>query len=191
MKLSAVKMCWRRLSESTASEIAEAALILPLLFMLLLSIYWFGRAFSIYSTINHAARQAVLTAAAPQCANCAGKTWQTSGFPPDPTVTDVVTDALLAANLDPSQMKASMPASAQSCPNVDPPGVCSNASATKSGGEVTICRNVVLNPNSPPERQACGMIVSFQYPYQFMLPFTSLNKQTIHLQAYADVGGEN
>jgi hypothetical protein len=31
----------------------------------------------------------------------------------------------------------------------------------------------------------CGVSVSFQYPYQFWLPFTSLNNQRIQLQAVA------
>lgn len=52
-----------------------------------------------------------------------------------------------------------------------------------------ICRNVVLDQNST--SQACGMIVSFQYPYQFTLPFTSLNNQQILLRAQAETGGEN
>ena len=44
-------------SGSTGSEIAEAALVLPIFFMLMLGIYWFGRAFNVYATINHAARE--------------------------------------------------------------------------------------------------------------------------------------
>ena len=39
------------------AEIAEAAVVLPLLFMMLFGIYWFGRAYNIYATINHAARE--------------------------------------------------------------------------------------------------------------------------------------
>ena len=47
------------------SEIAEAALVLPIFFMLMIGIYWFGRAFNIYSTINHAAREGARAATAP------------------------------------------------------------------------------------------------------------------------------
>lgn len=177
---------WRRLRETAGSEIAEAALILPLLFMLLFSIYWFGRAYSIYSTINHAARMAALTAAAPACANCGGGGWNGTGFPDDPPVNSVVTQALTAANLDPTQIKAVMPNPAPvACPNVQPEGVCNNPPT----GNPMICRNVVLDPNST--TQACGMIISFQYPYKFPLPFTSLNNQTILLKAQAETGGEN
>lgn len=175
-----------RLWGAAGSEIAEAALILPLLFTLLLAIYWFGRAFSIYSTINHAARQAVLTAASSSCANCGAGGWAGTGFPDDPTVTGVVNQALIAANLDPSKVQAP-PLSFAPCQNVQPQGECT-ASGT---GKIKICRNVVLNQNSSQEQQVCGMVVSFQYPYQFVLPFTSLNKQLVLLKAYAETGGEN
>lgn len=184
-----MKLCgyWRRLRSSAGSEIAEAAVILPLLFTLLLGIYWFGRAFSIYGTINHAARMAVLTAAAPSCANCGGGS--SGGFPADDVVAGVISQALTAANLDPTQTKPSMPNPLpQPCPD---PNVASQLCTTASTGNFTICRNVVLNQNSSPAQQSCGMIVSFQYPYQFVLPFTSLNKQLVLLKAYAATGGEN
>ena len=42
--------------DSCGTEIAETAVVLPLVFMLLLGIMWFGRAFNIYSTLNRAAR---------------------------------------------------------------------------------------------------------------------------------------
>ena len=189
-----MKLCGhlRRLRGASGSEIAEAALILPLLFTLLLAIYWFGRAFSIYSTINHAARQAVLTAASSACATCGTGGWSGSGLADDRSVAAVVDQALTAANLDPTQVQASMPnPQPTACLNVQPEGMCTTAAASKSGGEMTICRNVVLDSNSPQSQQACGMIVSFQYPYQFVLPFTSLNKQLVNLQAHAELGGEN
>ena len=36
----------------------------------------------------------------------------------------------------------------------------------------------------------CGVSVSFQYPYKFWLPFTSLNNQTINLRAQAQMRAE-
>ena len=173
---------WRRLRDAAGSEIAEAALILPLLFTLLLGIYWFGRAFSIYGTINHAARMAALTAAAPACANCG------SAFPADDVVADVISNALTAANLDPNQVQPLTPNPMPlQCPDAK---VFFQPCRTASTGNFTICQNVLLNQDNLPT-QACGMIVSFQYPYQFVLPFTSLNKQLVLLKAYAATGGEN
>ena|SRR5579863_3038400 len=170
------------------SEIAEAAVVLPVLFLLLFSIYWFGRAFSIYGTINHAAREGARTAAVPGCANCDSScTWQTSNLPCDSQVSNAVDNALVAAHLDPTQMQPFVPNPAPSpCPGVVPAGVCT----TVAGGGFTICRNVALDQNStaPP---VCGVIVSFKYPYQLALPFSSLNNQQILLKAEVEMQGEN
>lgn len=177
-----------RLRDSLGSEIAEAAVILPLLFMFLLSIFWFGRAFSIYGTINHAAREGARTAAVEACANCsAGSTWRGSTLPGDSTVASAVDNVLVAAHLDPNQTQPYMPNPIPpACPGAVPSGVC----ATASGGGFTICRNVQLNAGSaaPP---ICGVIVSFRYPYQFVLPFTSLSKQRIFLRAEGQLREED
>jgi hypothetical protein len=55
---------------TTGSEIAEAALVLPIFFLIMLGIYWFGRAFNTYATINHAAREGARAAVAQTCATC-------------------------------------------------------------------------------------------------------------------------
>ena len=187
LQLQRRRRLWDGLRQTHGAEIAEAALILPILFMLLLSIYWFGRAYSIYGAINHAAREGARTASVPECANCTStKTWQSSGLPDDAAVVGAVNGALVAANLDPTQATPFPPASAQACPGANPPGICAQA----SGGGFTICRNVQLNQGatSPP---ICGVIVSFQYPYQFVLPFTSLSNQKILLKAQVEMRGED
>ena len=61
-----------RLRSADGAEIAEAAMVLPLVFMLLLGIVWFGRAFNIYSTIQQAAQQGAITAARERRAPHAG-----------------------------------------------------------------------------------------------------------------------
>src|SRR5579862_616194 len=94
----------RRLSgltrETAGAEIAEAAVILPLLFMLLFGIMWFARAFNIYTTINRAARQGALVAATSNCATC-GNAPATIGY----IQTNVVNPILTAAHLDPAQVQ--------------------------------------------------------------------------------------
>jgi hypothetical protein len=188
MKFLGREIRLERLCETLGSEIAEAAVILPMLFMVLLSIYWFGHAFSIHSTINHAAREASRVAAAPACANCvAACSWPGSSLPCDNQVTDIVNQTLTAAHLDIRQAQPfTLSPIPPPCPGVAPEGLC----ATASGGNITICRNVVLDQASA-SPQACGVIVSFQYPYQFALPFTSLNNQKILLKAQAESGSEN
>ena len=57
---------FRRLAvETRATEIAEAAAVLPLMFMILLGIFWFGQAFSIYGAITRAAQEGARAGAAP------------------------------------------------------------------------------------------------------------------------------
>jgi hypothetical protein len=174
----------RNLGRTEGAEIAEAALVLPLVFMFLLGIVWFGRAFSIYATITQAAEQAATLAARPTCATCG------SVYPANfPSFTDVETAVYAvtdAANLDRNQISANPPATAPvDCPSPPaPPSSCS-ASASK----VWVCRSVVLNDaGSAPQ---CGVAVSFKYPFQFFLPFTSLNLQQITLTASAQSRMEN
>jgi hypothetical protein len=92
---------WKRLSHDTAgAEIAEAAVVLPLLFMLLFGIMWFARAFNIYATVNRAARQGALAAAANNCATC-GNVRQTQAN----IQSNVVNPILVASHLDPGQVQ--------------------------------------------------------------------------------------
>jgi TadE-like protein len=86
--------------ETAGAEIAEAAVVLPLLFMLLFGIMWFARAFNIYTTINRAARQGALAAAANNCATC-GNIAPTQAY----IQTNVVNPILTAAHLDPGQVQ--------------------------------------------------------------------------------------
>ena len=170
-----------------AAEIAEAAVILPALFMLLFAIYWFGRAYMIYGAINHAARQGVQTASVPiGCASCGlTGTWGSTALPDDDDIVQAVNKSLLGANLDPNQAIPFPPSPVpKPCPVQE--GICQTA----KGGNFTICRNMQLNQGvtSPP---VCGEIISFQYPYQLVLPFSSLSKQTILLKAQVEMRSED
>ena len=56
--------------------------------------------------------------------------------------------------------------------------------------KITICRNVQLNPSGTGPQQ-CGSLVSFQYPYQFSIPFVTINMQSIQFTAVAERQMEN
>src|SRR4029077_20118251 len=90
----------RKLESTDGAEIAEAALVLPLVFMLLLGIVWFGRAFNIYSTITQAAQQGAITAARASCATC-GNTPSS-----DAAVDNAIYAVMQASSLDPAQIPA-------------------------------------------------------------------------------------
>jgi Flp pilus assembly protein TadG len=176
----------RQLGRTNGTEIVEAAVVLPLLFMFLLGIVWFGRAFNIYSTITQAAEQGAATAARPACATCGDPTdqWNTTSFPGNMTVENSVFSVMKASSLDPAQVVVYFPAPTFCTLPPAPPGDCST-----TPNNVTICRSVVLNPGGAVPQ--CGTIVSFQYPFKMNLPFTSLNMQAINLKAQAQSRMEN
>jgi Flp pilus assembly protein TadG len=179
----------RKLGRADGAEIAEAALVLPLVFMFLLGIVWFGRAFNIYSTITQAAQRGAVIAARPTCATCAspGDNWSGTNFPGNSTVENAVYSVTDASNLNRNLITANPLSPAPSfcvLPPPAPPGGCSSIITP-----ITICRAVFLNSPSTPAQ--CGVIVSFQYPFQFYLPFTSLNLQQITLTAQAQSRMEN
>jgi len=170
----------RKLSrESSGAEIAEAAAVLPLMFLFLLGIFWFGQAFSIYGAITRAAQDGARAAAAPYCATCS------SANTPATNAVNAVNTSLRASKLDPARIQT--PTSPQTFT------ACSGAStgcATVSGSNVCVQGPVQVS-NTSGGSTVCGVSVSFQYPFQFWLPFTSLNKQRILLNASARVRMEN
>jgi len=176
MKIQAIA---RRFASAEAAEIAEAALVLPLVFMLLMGIIWFGRAFNIYSTIQQAAQQGAIKAARATCVTCTPG----NDFPSPGEVQTAVAAVLQSSNLSSSQIKASSSPVLTPCPPPAPSGGC-----TKTTDNIWVCRTVQLNTTPPIQ---CGSVVSFQYPFQFYLPFTSLNLQQIVLSAQAQSRMEN
>jgi hypothetical protein len=169
------------LSSSAASQIAEAALVLPLAFMMLLAIYWFGRAFNIYATINHAAQQGVRAGVAQTCATCNNQHLSAAA------AAAIITQTMQVSSVDPSQIQTWPATTPTFCPSVGTlVGAC-----TVDASKITLCNNVQLSPAvTAGGPLACGVTASFQYPYQFWLPFTSLNNQRIMLTVDVQMKGE-
>jgi hypothetical protein len=166
---------FRRLAvETRATEIAEAAAVLPLMFMMLLGIFWFGQAFSIYGAITRAAQEGARAGAAPYCTTCSGSN------PPTTNVTNAVNNVLNAAKLDPSLIRSSAP-TLSACPST-----ATIAGACPANG-VCVRYPIQLSNTALGTSPVCGILVSLQYPFRFWLPFTSLNKQLIYLTATARV----
>jgi len=94
-----VKRILSWLCQERGAQIAEFAAVVPMLVMMIFGILWFGRALSIYTTVNHAARAAAEAAALPNCATCTNP----NTFPSQSTIKSSVVDPIfLAAHLDPS-----------------------------------------------------------------------------------------
>jgi Flp pilus assembly protein TadG len=168
----------RLVHETDGAELAEAAAVLPLMFTIILGIFWFGQAFQIYGTITRAAQDGARAAAAPYCSTCT---------PTNPAATNAfnaVQAAMQAAHLDPA--KIALPKNPPTLTN------CVTQSAVNCTNKNGVCvqTNVWLSDpasNTP----VCGVSISFQYPFQSVLPFTSLNRKTLQLQAVGQVRLEN
>jgi len=181
----------RQLRSTAGAEIAEAALVLPLVFTLLFGIIWFGRAFNIYSTIQQAAQQGAITAARATCATCV----TSNTFPSSTTVDDAVYAVMNASHLDITKIK--LPTSPPNCAPGQPCSACPSppfpppaaSACSSSTANIYVCQNVQLNPAATPVQ--CGTVVSFQYPFQFNLPGTSLDMRQIILSAQAQSRMEN
>lgn len=172
--------------DTRGTEIAESAVILPLLFMVLMAIFWFGQAFRIYGTITHAAREGARAAVAPTCATCAATT-------PAQNAVNAVNNALIAAKLDPNQVqKPATPPVLYLCGSQGNPS-CGSAVSCNYVGISNICvqTNVQLSSCSvtPAGEASCGTSVSFgyKYPYHFSIPNTALDLGNITLRAQAQM----
>jgi Flp pilus assembly protein TadG len=114
--------------QEEGQEIAEAAVVMPILCLVLLAIFWFGRAFNIASTIERAAKHGV-QATDQTCASCGNTA---------PTDAQIVTDVNAALQNDHLNVA--------NVTSYSPPFACQATPApncTTSQG-VEICRNVPL-----------------------------------------------
>jgi hypothetical protein len=178
------KIISRLAAETTGAEIAEAAAVLPLMFMILLGIFWFGQAFSIYGAINRAAQEGARAGSIAYCVTCTGSNTLTQY---GTNAVAAVNNALTQSQLDPTQAQyPTPPLTFLACPGI--------SSSTNCGGvspKVCVQMPVQISNPSTGATGACGISVSFQYPYQFWLPFSSLSNQKIYLNASAQVRMEN
>ena len=185
--MTRLKTLVHKLGRTDGTEIAEAAVVFPLLFMFLLGIIWFGRAFNIYSTIQQAAQQGARAAARPTCAVAPC----TNSFGGGAAVDTAVAAVMQASSIQPAQIIS---------------GTASGPCTLSPTYKITVCQQVELNsypvaspptacsaltPPTPTPSQICGTVITFQYPYQFYFPFTSLNMSTITLTAKAQTRTEN
>src|SRR5208282_1208869 len=146
-----IKLIASRLGRTDGAEILEAALVLPLVFMLLLGAISFGRAFNIYGTIQQAAAQGALTQARYSCGTC-GDARATHTM-----VDNAIIAVMQAASLDPSQIQLPAKPTLHACPAPWPSG----GGCAKTANNVYVCRNVELAGGTQPLQ--CGTVVTFQY----------------------------
>jgi hypothetical protein len=176
---------WRRLRFDTGgTEIAESAVILPLLFMVLLGIFWFGQAYRIYGTLTHGTRAGARAAVAPVCTTC------NPGATPATNAQTALYNALQAANLDKNQLVTTTswtPPPLCACGSIT--SVCTPIACDGSVSDVCVQVNVQLSFPSQGGMGTCGKSVSarYQYPYHFHIPLTGLDLGNMKLPGQAEM----
>ncbi len=164
---TASRRAWK---DTRGAEILEMAFVLPILMMLLMGIFWMGRAYNVYESITRAAREGARYAVLPSCATCGNAITDTYSSTnsclsnPTPVFTNHVLPALQASSL------------------VDPTSLAGGSYCEEA---------VVLDPNADPSVQQCGVSVNITYPVQMAIPFTSLNATTINISTQVRMRFEN
>ena len=171
----------RRIAEDTrGTEIVESAFVLPLVFMFVIGIIWFGLVFLIYGTLTQGTRAGAEAAVAPVCTTFSAGTATVAT-----NAQNAVYNALAAAHLN----KNNLVAWGGATPKWTPPTVCTCGSATSSSActtaascdasvtDVCVQENVQLSYPSQGGAGTCGVSVSarYQYPYHFSIPLTTLD----------------
>ena len=170
--------------DDAGQELVEAAIVLPILFLILLAIFWFGRAFNISSTLDRAASEGVKTANRRSCATC-GNAFQT-----DSQVVAQITAVLNADHLQIGSAQSYTPAFACSA---TPAPSCTTLQ------NVQICRGVPLTCGSAacqtPTPVACGtnpeLGVRVSFAYQTSSPLSIANLPPIVIHASVQSEAEN
>jgi hypothetical protein len=140
-------------NESTGQEIAEAALILPLFFLILAAIFQFGMVLNAKATLDYAANQGAILASEPSCATCACPNCSSTGT----QVATKVLSIMAAASLHSIDLVAYTPPGLVACPG--------QAVACSSDQSITLCNGVELETTLASGAPACGSVVSFRYSY--------------------------
>ncbi len=178
------------------AEIAETAMIMPLLFMMVMAIFWMGQAFRIYGTLGHAAR------ARGSRGGCASLHHVRSGrHRPGPDCPDRSPECAHSGELKRSTTCSQHAMDASH--TLPMPhrrrhlyGRSLGSRAMVSVSNMCVQENVQLSnpsdPNSGGGMGTCGISVSmrYQYPYSFKIPFTAIDLGNIKLPGQAQMRAE-
>jgi len=193
MKTSNSKTWLVAAHDDRASEIAEMAVVLPLLFAVLMAIFWFGQAFRIYGTLAHAAREGARVAVAPVCATC---TASASG--PGQLAQNAVLSDLAAAHMatGPNQLLPTTqwtPPTLCQCHSSTAAGCTPVTTCDQSATQVCVQENVQLSYPTTTQNEngmgTCGTSVSmrYMYPFHFNIPMTNLDLGNIQIPGQAEM----
>jgi hypothetical protein len=190
-----LKSTWtilRRVARDTrGEEIVESALVLPLLFMFVIGIIWFGLAFFIYGTLASGTRAGAEAAVAPVCTTCAAS----------PTTQAIIArtavhNALAVAHLSKNNLVATTgwaPPVLCACGTAASRSACTAALACDNTvTDVCVQENVQLSYSSGGGAGTCGISVSarYKYPFHFSIPLTNLDIGNVLLPGQSQMRAE-
>lgn len=186
MKAKKSERMWRGVMRDTrGTEIAETAVVLPLVLIMLIAVFWFAQAFRIYGTLTHAAREGARAAVAPACATCTATT-------PNQNATTAVTNAMTAAHLNTAQLVDLLK---WTRPQLFACGTSAVRDCDPIVNNINVCVQTNVQLSSPSGGAgSCGTSVSlrYQYGYRFNLPCwpqpcTSLDLSNLNLPGQAQM----
>ena len=161
------KMLRRLVRETGGAEIAEAAAVLPIMFTILLGIFWFGQAYNLYGAMTRAAQESARAGATPACTTCA------AGNLPGQNAANALVATLTAEGLNPNavQLPATTPI-ALFCTTAGGSATCDPiaSSIIKACVQTPAQLTSTVTAGAP---GACGTIVTFQYPFNVSIPFVA------------------
>ena len=177
--------------DTRGAEIAEAALVLPLLFMFIIGIIWFGLAFFIYGTLASGTRAAAEAAVAPVCSTCGA-----SGTTPAAVADTAVHNALAVAHLSKNQLVPTGSWTAPvlcACGTVATRAACTAALACDNTvTDVCVQVHVQLSYSSEGGAGTCGTSVSarYRYPFHLSIPLTNLDLENVLVPGQSQMRAE-
>ncbi len=182
-------MCLRlaiRLHDDSGQELVEAAIVLPIVFLILFGIFWFGRAFNITGTLERAARAGLQSATHSTCVSCCASCANTP--PTNGAIMTSINNVLQADHLQPANITSYSPPYA--CTGASPSPVC-----IALANNAQVCTSVPLTCGgvacqSPPvacgTNPSLGTRISFAYQFDAPLPFVDLHALTISASAQSE-----
>jgi hypothetical protein len=178
-------MALRSVSRDDAGqEIVEAAFVLPILFLIMLAIFWFARAFNISATLDRAAREGIKVASRASCATCG------NAFQADSQVVAQITAVLNADRLQIGSVQTYFPAYA--CTASPAPSCTTLQNVQICRGVPLACGDVVCQTPTP---AGCGanpkLGVRVSFAYQTPSPLNIANLPPIVIHASAQSEAEN
>ncbi|MFZ0197634.1 MAG: TadE family protein, partial [Candidatus Sulfotelmatobacter sp.] len=171
----------------------ESAFVLPLIFMFVIGIIWFGLAFFTYGTLTQGARAGAEAAVAPVCTTCATASIQAK------VAQTAVYNALAAAHLNKNNLvpygSSWTPPMLCACGTATSRAACGSAQPCDTSSGVTdVCVqiNVQLSYSSQGGAGTCGTSVSarYRYPFHFSIPLTNLDIGNVLLPGQAQMRAE-